>query len=69
MASFRTLPWVSAVYKFKITIKCIYGLGNVQADILSHWDTYRNHNNTQVNLFKSCTWEEVTSMLWPDFKV
>ena len=62
--------YISASYNIEFKIQHIYGVGNVNADILSRWHTYKYSNKVEVQNLKKCNWCEVNNeMLWPDFEI
>ena len=50
MACCRTLWYVSARYNIKFQIQHIYGVDNVNADILSRWAIYKYSKKLQVKI-------------------
>ena len=70
MACCRTMWYISASYNIEFKIQHIYGVDNVNADILSRWHTYKYSNKVEVQNLKKCNWCEVNNeMLWPDFEI
>ena len=62
--------YISASYNIEFKIQHIYGVDNVNADILSRWHTYKYSNKVEVQNLKKCNWCEVNNeMLWPDFEI
>ena len=70
MACCRTLWYIAAKYNIKFHFQHIYGIDNVNADILSRWSVYKNSNTSRVQNLKKCNWVQVDNeMLWPDLHI
>ena len=62
--------YVAAKFNIKFQFQHIYGIDNVNADILSRWDMYKNSSRSVVQNLNKCNWIQANNeMLWPDLNI